>query len=226
MKPYFLLILMILFALSAYEGRGQNDSLSRPEASKAYSREIGFNAYSLTVRGGDFYSGYKHLIDNYAASGLYFKRYWGQNGLRFAADYLQKISNQKDFFEERDKAISFRSLQLKVGYQRLLGGKRWSPYFFADLAFTQSNQLLRSIYDGGIYYNNNLMYPSYSNYFTRKTAMLSASPGLGLRIRLKQQLRLNLEAGAQFFYMRERSSHYTSVGINANPFSCSLGFTF
>ncbi len=232
MKPFTLLAFVCTLGTACLnDAVAQTDSSKAPAATKKWSREIGINVYSSTIRGGNFYSDYKPLYDHYAASGLSLKFFHGKSAIRSSVDYFQKIIlNRVRAVHERD--ISFKTLQVAAGYQRYFGNKRAMPYVFTDLSYSYGKELTRTPnYDA--LYDTFLPYPGYIygyNMATVTSHVWSASPGIGLRLRLGKNIILNFETAAEFFYMKEFGSYnYKSLrttGINLKPLKCSFGFTF
>ena len=216
----------LTFLLSSHFS-AQTDSSSTKKA-KNGGYELGMNLYTLGVNGGDFYSGYKHKLDNFVFNGLYLKIYFHKNVWRFSGNYFQKLINLQDRTDSKDPSLlSSKSLQLTMGYQRMLGkGKhRITPYLSMDLAYDLKKELRMldtpfSLYDD---YIGNV------NSFTT-TSLFSLSPGVGLRISLGKNLTLNLESNVQFFYGLERSNYQPEtnkmVGLTIHPLQCGLGFQF
>lgn len=229
MKPFTLLALVCTLG-TACQMQAQADSSKALPGKKKWSREIGINVYSSTIRGGNFYSDYKPLYDHYAASGLSLKFFHGKSAIRSSVDYFQKIIlNRVRAVHERD--ISFKTLQVATGYQRYFGNKRAMPYVFTDVSYGYGKELTRTPnYDA--LYDTFLPYPGYYGYnmTTITSHVFSASPGIGLRLRLGKNMILNFETAAEFFYMKEFGTYnYRSLrttGVNLKPLKCSFGFTF
>jgi hypothetical protein len=240
MKPFTLLALVCTLGTACQmqaqsqlnDSVGQSDSSKAPAAMKKWSREIGLNVYSSSVRGGNFYSDYKPLYDHYAASGLSLKFFHGKSAIRSSVDYFQKIIlNSIRAVHERD--ISFKTLQVAAGYQRYFGNKRVMPYVFTDLSYSYGKELTRVPYYNELYYDTFLPYPGYIygyNMTTVTSHVWSASPGIGLRLRLGKNIILNFETAAEFFYMKDYETYnyksHRTTGINLKPLKCSFGFTF
>lgn len=231
MKPFTLLALVCTLG-TACRMQAQADSSKALSVKKKWSHEIGLNVYSSTIRGGNFYSDYKTLYDHYAASGLSLKFFHGKSAIRTSADYFQKIIlNRARAIHDRD--ISFKTLQVAAGYQRYFGNKKVMPYVFTDLSYSYGKELTRAPYYGPLYYDTYLPYPGYiygSNLITVTSHAWSASPGIGLRLRMRKNIILNVETAAEFFYMKEFGTYnYRSLrttGINLKPLKCSFAFTF
>lgn len=231
MKPFTLLFLVCAIGI-ACRGQAQADSSKAAAHTKKWSREIGLNIYSSTIRSGNFYSDYKPVYDHYAASGLSLKFFHRKSAIRTSVDYFQKIIlNRVRAVHKRD--ISFKTLPVAAGYQRYFGNKRLMPYVFTDLSYSYGKELTSGPYYGPLYYDTYLPYPGYIygyNLTTITSHVFSASPGIGLRLRLGKNMILNLETAAEFFYMKEFGTYnYRSLrttGINLKPLKCSFGFTF
>lgn len=212
----------------------QKDSSTVPGESKTklLRYEIGTYVYGLTLRPGDFSTRYKMVWDNQAFSGLYYKRYFGKNVFRSSLEY----SRRTVYFgkESRVRYSSSRgelaSLELKLGYQRLLNDKRFSPFLFADAEYSYFRPLIGPIYYP--LYTSSLIAPDYYYYqrYSLNGSFFSVSPGFGLRWKMQPQLIMTAEASAQFFISRERSSSYYdtyhSIGVNAKPIKLSIGYLF
>jgi hypothetical protein len=219
MKPFTLLIVACAFGLAM-----QTQAQTLPDASipvsptKKWSRELGLNVYSFTVRGGNFYTNYKTVYDHYAASGLSLKFFHGKSAIRTSVDYFQKITIDRARFP--NQSLSFKTLQFAGGYQRY--------FVFTDLSYSYGKELTHGYNDGPLYFP---YYRYEYNLNTVRTSAFSASPGIGLRLRLRKNMILNLETGAEFFYMKQFGTYTFGTaneitGINLKPMKCSFGFTF
>lgn len=225
MKTLYAFTLALALCLSVDRLQAQQDSISKTSGTtKKWRYEFGLNVYTLNMRAGDYYSQYKRVFDNYAASGLYVKYYHGKSAIRSSVDYLQKMIFEG--YRVKDKNISFKTLQLAVGYQRHFGNKKVMPYVFTDLAFSRSREL--QVYPYGPLYLPMQYY--YTGPVSIRSTSYSAIPGLGLRINIRKHIILNFETAVEFFYMKAGDSYqvrsYKMYGINAKPFKCSFGFLF
>jgi hypothetical protein len=224
MKPFRLLTFVCALG-TAIQIQAQTDSSKTVSKTKKWSHEIGMNLYSSTVRGGNYYTHYKTVYDHYAASGLSLKFFHGKSTIRTSVDYFQKITI--DRAQSQNQNISFKTLQFAAGYQRHFGNKRVMPYVFTDLSYSFGKELTRGYY-GPLY----LPYYRYEyNLVMIRTSSFSASPGIGLRLRLSKNMIINLETGAEFFYMKEFGTYTFDTaneitGINIKPLKCSFAFTF
>lgn len=128
----------------------------------------------------------------------------------------------------QSRDFSFKTLQVAAGYQRHFGNKKLMPYVYTDLSYGFGKELTRSFYNGPFYYLADYRYGYTSTEIRTRT--FSATPGLGLRIRLGKNLILNFETAAEFFYMKQYDAYihtpHTLTGINLKPFKASFGFTF
>lgn len=225
MKPFTLLIAACAFGL-AMQAQVLPDASNPVSPTKKWSRELGLNVYSFAVRGGNFYTNYKTVYDHYAASGLSLKFFHGKSAIRTSADYFQKITIERARFS--NESISFKSLQFSGGYQRYFGNKKVMPYVFTDLSYSYGKELMRGYNDGPLYFP---YYRYEYNLSTVRTSAFSASPGIGLRLKLRKNMILNLETAAEFFYMKQFGTYTFGTaneitGINLKPLKCSFGFTF
>ena len=109
------------------------------------------------------------------------------------------------------------------------------PYVFADIAYSISNELLRPNWELYLPYNFDYAYPYYYQELAKlRSVAWSITPGLGLRINIKKNLFMNFETAAEFFCQKDDVNYqfnfqfynYTTNGINAKPFKCSLGLLF
>jgi hypothetical protein len=235
MKPFtqFMLICALGIAWQTQaQAQGLNDSAGQADSSKTFirtkkwSHEIGINVYSFAIRGGNFYSNYKTLNDHYAVSGLYLKWFHGKSAIRTSVDYFQKIIIDRPR-AIHDKDVSFKTIQITAGYQRHFGNKNVMPYIFTDLAYSNAKELVQTYFYDPLYLP---YYPYQQNLITVKTSAVSASPGIGLRLRLKKNMILNLETAAEFFYMKQFDTDQNDArnitGFNVKPLRCSFGFIF
>lgn len=221
MKDLRLLCTCVL--LTVFLGlKAQTDTLKKTTHLKKWDHEFGMNLYTLNIRGGDYYSKYSAVVDNYAASGFYCKFYRGKNSIRTSADFLQKII--LDRYSHSSNTLSLRSLQLVAGYQRHFGNKKITPYIFTDFTFNYSRERRYANYLGYDYIGY------YNLPLTSRSAIFGVTPGIGLRIRIKRNITLSVESAAEFFYMKTSENgtgnYYESTGLTAKPLKCSFGFMF
>ncbi len=187
--------------------------------------ELGMSLYSLVIRGGDYYSGYKNRVDNYVLSGIYFRKYYGRRVMRLSLDYQQKIGNNRPGWLGYDNGfISQRLLQCKAGYQYFFNSRSTGFYVSADLAYSYSSEQWAYPLDYPLNYLSSYA-PRAGGTADIRTSAFSCLPAVGLRIHLGKNVMLNLESAAQFFYAIENKSN-KMIGINARPLNCSLGFRF
>lgn len=232
MKTLHAFALALALCLSADALQAQQDSIPKTSvATKKWRYEFGLNVYTLNMRGGDYYSRYKRVFDNYAASGLYARYYHGKSAIRTSVDYLQKMIFEG--YRAKDNSISFKTLQLAVGYQRHFGNKKVMPYVFTDLAFSRSRELQSYPYNPYYLPYGSLYLPAQyygTSAVSIRSSSYSATPGLGLRLNIRKHIILNFETAVEFFYMKAGDSYqarsYKMYGIHAKPFRCSFGFLF
>jgi len=216
MKHVQTLLLAVLVCCAGFAAAQADSGQARHKRKTVY--EMGINLYALTLRPGDYYSGYSTIRDNQIFSGIYLKCFHGQYALRFGVDYSQRTFAAGQW----NHATSF---DLKAGCQRLLGKRRLAAYVFADLEFSH---MTRQAY-GAPYYS---IYADYYNpYYTINSNTGCLSPGLGLRWKLGKLVVLNLESGVQLYYASEFGTGFsydksTSVGMNVRVAKLNLGFTF
>lgn len=221
-------LLTLMCALGAtWQIQAQADSSKNTLRAKKWNYEIGLNAYSLTIRGGDFHSNYTNTYDHYAASGFSLKFFHGKSAIRTSADYFQKII-MESVQTMHNRSLSFKTLQFAAGYQRHFGNKRIMPYVFTDLSYGYGREQTRGNYNNDPI--NFLYYPYNYNNITIRSSTFSATPGVGLRLRLARSLILNLETAAEFFYQKQYVTYTYDqrelTGINLKPVKCSFGFIF
>lgn len=216
MKQLQTLLLAALLCCAGFATAQTDSSQAHHKRKKVY--EMGIDLYALTLRPGDYYSGYKTMRDNQIFSGIYLKCFRGQYAMRFGVDYSQRTFSS-------DQWSHATSLDLKVGYQRMLGKRRLAAYVFADLEFSH---MKREAY-GAPYYS--IFADYYNPYYTIISNTGCLNPGLGLRWKLGKLVVLNLESGVQLYYSSESGSAFsydknTSVGMNVRVAKLNLGFTF
>jgi hypothetical protein len=224
-------LILTLLVSSLYS---QKDSLatSPPDVKSKPQFEIGINLYGLFIRPGDYFSHYQKVWDSQVFSGIYVKRYTGKNAIRASVEY----SRRNVYFGKQPLSHNgvgkgqLASLELKLGFQRLLSSKKIAPYVFTDLEYTH---FFRVSLLSPNYYLSSLSVPyyyDYNRYYTLAGAFVSISPGIGMRWTLTKNLLLNIESSAQFFLSREMGvrNHepVNSIGLNVKPIKLSLGFKF
>jgi len=227
------LLLMFLSGI-CFAQKDTTVALQNPAKAKIIY-EMGINLYGLTVRAGDYYTQYTNVLDNQIFSGLYFKLFKGKNVLRAALDYSQRSAyygKQPFSTNSGNSRGQLKSMEIKVGYQRMLGKRRFAPYVFSDLEYNYFWQPAPAQQDFYPMYSSYSYNYIYYRYYTLSGSFFCVTPGFGLRWNIAKCVVLNFETGAQFFYSHERSSnnfepnHFKSAGINAKPAKVSIGFTF
>ncbi len=215
------IFLLVFFCAVCLRHTAQNDSASQ----KKWAHELGLSLYDQSLNGGDFYSGYRRTLSNYAFSGIYLKFYARQNVIRTSLAYQQQILLRQRFFSNTSHVISSNGWQLALGYQRMLGKKSTALYVFADLNYKYM-RTLRATANSYLYLD---YYPqSRLNY--NYSSLYSIGPGIGIRIQLNKYLLLSFESASQFYYSTEFDNglmqRHEVIGINIKTLNCSLGLKF
>jgi hypothetical protein len=221
------LSILFLMVISPSLVEAQVDSLAAQSngAQNVIRREWGMNTYAFNLRPGDFYSGYKIVQDHYLFNGIYYKRYWGNNSMRYGVGFYQKIINDGTFFHTNSsRFIRSRFLQLSVGYQRMFSSRKVSPYFFSDVALQSVKELISGRSNTGTW---DYILPYYGNSIMRKELGAGVSAGLGIRVRIKKSLVLNIESGTLFYYaygyISDVGRNYKELGANVSVLNVNLG---
>lgn len=219
------LLVFLMFGMGSFFAQTDTTGAIAKRDKRKTTYEMGMNITSLTLRAGDFYSQYYKQLDNQIFSGLYLKCFRRQNAMRFSIDYSQRNVYARK--QPSGDVNRIKSLELKIGYQRMLGKRKLAAYVFADLEYNYIRR--QGLWNGGFYPNNFDYFSNGSYDFSNN--FLCASPGFGLRWKVAKSIVLNAESGAQFFYVRENNADNalqknTSLGINAKILKISIGFTF
>lgn len=230
-SKHLYLIILVMCSLSALSQK--DSSSSTPSNSNNPIRfELGTFVYGLTLRPGEFTTRYNMVWDNQAFSGIYYKRYHGKNAFRTSAEFSRRTVyfGSNNFPRNAYYRGELASLELKLGYQRMLGDKKFAPYLFADAEYSYFRPILQPVYYP--YYTSSMIVPDYyyQQHYTLGGSFFSISPGFGVRWSVFQHLFINAEASAQLFISRERANYYyesfSSIGINAKPLKLSIGYSF
>lgn len=189
--------------------------------------EIGTNVYSVNLTTG-FYSYLPtKRITHYFIPGLYFRYVKSGNAFRTSFSFLQSSTNYNYSSGEAygyNYNIS-RGAEVKLGYQRMLGKKRVSPYLCIDAAysFTRSKGMYSSFGCFG--------YIGERRFLVEKSA-IKINPGLGIRWQMKKSIVVTLETAIDFFYTRERDLlngdfMHAGRGMGFSPVQqLSIGYMF
>lgn len=222
---------LLLCSLSVFS---QKDSIAaKPNnTSNTVRFELGTFVYGLTLRPGDFATRYKMVWDHQVFSGVYCKRYYNKNAIRSSIEYSRRsvYFGDRSYSRFSSNRGELASLELKIGYQRMLSNRRVAPYIFADAEYSYFRSLYYPTYYP--YYSSYLIAPDYYYYqnYSLSGSFFSVSPGFGMRITLLPHIFVNAEASAQFFISKERGAYaydtFSSIGINVKPLKLSIGYAF
>lgn len=156
--------------------------------------EFGMNLYSLTEMN---ITNVKpvFLVTNSFFNGVYYKHYFGNNGIRTSFDLFQRSINEQWFAGAYYSltAGNLKAGELKVGYERLFRTKKLIPFAFVDLIYNYSQEKGYST-----------VYGDWTSYTDRpyliETSEFGTAIGIGLKYRPIKNLIISLEASYHYIY--------------------------
>jgi hypothetical protein len=221
MKNIFLLLFLVPLSLSS------RDRFSCKEEPAGRKHEAGINVFSLM----DLRRTYPKSLtsDPYFATGVYYKRHFGQNALRANLDFYNRsvfIENGEPFMGYYKKEGKTRGVELQLGYERAFGKGRFKPYFFTDIT-------LRHTVDKGTYSAYGCFSSCENCPYYEQIEEAGLTGGFGFRYDLPMNFVVAVESGFEGLYRSTTSAgdgtSYTwnEFSGRANPVSSfSLGYSF
>ncbi len=214
--------LLLLFLLIS------NFLVGQTVQSPIFQNEIGLNLFSITQFnfGKDNLDKRSITADLNFFSGIYYKKHFENNALRFSLDYNNKsINNSKGYetpyYFSEVIAASKKNLDMSFGLEHDFGSKKIHPYIFSDLVFGYQNFTgLRSEYGCfgpiGIYK------------FSEETFSYGVGAGAGIRYSLTDHIDLTAEFSAHAVYsvyqdVLNAGKKYSSLDYRINPLQ-KVGF--
>jgi hypothetical protein len=156
--------------------------------------EFGMNLYSLTeMRISNFEP---HIsVTNSFFTGVYYKHYFGKNGIRTSFDLFQKSINEGwntgPYYGWT--VGNLKAGELKIGYERLFGTKKLIPFTFADLIYNYSQEKGYSTeYGDWTWYTDRP--------YLIETSEFGTAIGIGLKYRPIKNLVITIEASYHYIY--------------------------
>jgi hypothetical protein len=210
MKQIILLLLLIPILAFGQKPEQNNNS------STSLLNEFGLNLYSMRHMR---YAGIEEKKKNFNKktiiathsfiNGLYYKHYFGKNGLRTSFDLFQSI-NFFDFSSWNDGYLyntNLKAGELKIGYERLFMTKKIIPFAFVDFIYNYSKE------------------KGFCTAFWRQILneehQIGGGIGLGLGYKPIKNLVLSIEINFQIYYSLihdlEDSWKYESTVFKFNP---------
>ncbi len=151
---------------------------------KSNGYEIGLNLYSYTPR--HYYETYTSNSSKYKSNfipGIVIKKYFNKNALSLSINYGYRNINILDsghyhFYKDNGKV---NSIDLKLGYERVLIQKRIEPYVFGDLNFYYSKS-------NGTFTSYGCFTQIYDKKYEDKNREYSFHLGTGLRFHISKKI--------------------------------------
>jgi len=163
----------------------------------APKHEIGVNLLMLSA---DLDNGPEW--DYCAVPGIYYKRFFGPNGIRVGADYYQH--NEFRQYGPFADAMNRKTGELRLGYERRFGERKLQGFVFADLVYRYSKT--QRINSGSMFYADVLMpFAPSSDYTKTERHEYGGVAGIGLRYNFSRRFSLVYEAGFQAGAWRENA---------------------
>ncbi len=170
--------------------------------------ELGFNMFSLTDlhKADPYYSNKNYDYAVNAFSGIYVKRHFNKNVLRFSYDYNHKVINEKhEAYPWYSKASGdLKANEFRLGYEREFTSKKLVPFVSADLCYNYSKAKgISSAYGDFVSYQDQEHLIERNEY--------SVCLGSGLKFNVTKNITLIYEANVQ-------SGYYHSQNLKNNPY--------
>lgn len=236
-------ILLLLFSAGLFAQE------NKPAENSDFKHELGLNLFSVTNIGIPGVTKFHAQPDNVydltnfnVPSGIYYKLHFGKNALRLSYDYFQRSYTESEYvdlsnfiFENpvHPNAYTYtykgikKEHELKIGYQRTIGSKRFTGFFSADLianynTFAGTNEY--NWHPEESYYSSPLYYEQY------KTGI---ALGGGLKYLITKRLSLSFELSFAGIYTRSKDLAYkgsqlkTDLSVKMNPVRMiGVGYSF
>lgn len=180
MKPRFGIQIIFQLLLAIPAGLQAQD--------QAPKNEMGINLFMLSA---DLDNGPEW--DYRAVPGIYYKRFFGSNGIRIGADYYQH--NEFRQYGPFADAMNRKTGELHLGYERRFGERKLQGFVFADLVYRYSKT--QRINSGSMFYADVLMPIAPPDYTKAERHEYGGLAGLGLRYNFSRHFSLIYEAGFQ-----------------------------
>ncbi|MBI3519080.1 MAG: hypothetical protein HY062_06950 [Bacteroidetes bacterium] len=111
-------------------------------ASNPLKYELGFNLFSLTDlhKGDPYYTSKSYDYSTNLFSGIFVKRHFNKNVVRFSYDYNHRVVNEKhEAYPWYSKATGDVKLnEFRLGYEREFSSKKLVPFLSTDLCYNYS----------------------------------------------------------------------------------------
>jgi len=183
------------------------ETTTQKPASASLKYELGFNLFSLTDASnrGPYYTNKNYDYSANLFSGVFVKRHFNKNIIRFSYDYAHKIVNEKwtssPWYSKTTGDI--KSNEFKLGYEREFSSKKLVPFLSVDLCYNYSKAKgLSSVYGDFVSYED-------QEYLIERNEY-SLCVGSGLKFNLAKNISLVYEFGIQ-------SGYYHSQNLKNNP---------
>jgi hypothetical protein len=219
------------------------------EKTATFKHEAGLNLFSITNIGIPVETKFHVQPENvYDAtifnvpSGIYYKLHSGKNALRLSYDYLQRSYTESEYvdvshwiFEAANPPSGYtytysgikKEHELKIGYQRTLGTKRFTGFFAVDLIAGYNK------FVGENTFNWHPMESYFSVPFYYEQYKAGIALGGGLKYKLTKRLSLSYEFSFAGIYSRSRditnknSDPKTDLSLKLNPVRMiAIGYSF
>ena len=183
------------------------ETINQKPATSSLKYELGFNLFSMTDlhKGDPYYTNKNYDYSTNLFSGLFVKRHFNKNVIRFSYDYAHKIVNEKwasnPWYSKTTGDV--KSNEFKLGYEREFSSKKLVPFLSADLCYNYSKAKgVSSVYGDFVSYQD-------QEYLVERNEY-SLCIGSGLKFNLAKNIVLIYEFNVQ-------AGYYHSQNLKYNP---------
>jgi hypothetical protein len=164
---------------------------------------------------------YGHVL-----TGIYYRYHFGKNAMRLSYDYYQRMLYS--YFYEGYGTHNFEAIagkifahELRAGYERHFGKKRWQLIVLSDLVFNYLK--VRGAHFGYDDYSTRRGFiwsdPPYHYYNSLNTEkfVVGVAPGIGFTCRLSKHITLRCEGSVESSLVFQPGQNWKWEKINVNP---------
>jgi hypothetical protein len=192
--------------------------------------EIGINALTIRVsESSSLFRAQTPPLHGFYGSGIYFKTYKKNHGLRLSLNYYKEVYHQERYdYYYGSRIFSYnygisKSTELTIGYQYLIIKGRISPFVFADVRSAYSE--VKGVQECATC----LYFTAQNPVYESKVASVGLAPGAGVRIQLYKNFMMSAESAIENLFISdlENAENFKpNYGLKFRPLQINFGITF